>query len=200
MHFDHGEHHCSGFPGGHGGWGGDRGPGHGGFGGFGRGGGPGGRGPGGGRRRMIGGSELQLLVLHLMELQPRHGYDIIREIETRTGGAYAPSPGIVYPTLSLLEDQGEIEASTSGGPKRLFVLTDAGRKVLADRKVETEAVLARLDGLRGEGQQLESGPVGRAMQNLRAVVQQRFASPQEKTVLFEAADLLDEVARKIERL
>jgi DNA-binding PadR family transcriptional regulator len=200
MHFDHGEHHCSGFPGGHGGWGGDRGPGHGGFGGFGRGGGPGGRGPGGGRRRMIGGSELQLLVLHLMELQPRHGYDIIREIETRTGGSYAPSPGIVYPTLSLLEDQGEIEASTSGGPKRLFVLTDAGRKVLADRKVETEAVLARLDSLRGEGQQLESGPVGRAMQNLRAVVQQRFANPQEKTVMFEAADLLDEVARKIERL
>ena len=57
-----------------------------------------------GRRRMFEGGQLRLVMLLLMEAEPRHGYDIIREIETRTGGAYAPSPGIVYPTLTLLED------------------------------------------------------------------------------------------------
>jgi len=135
-----------------------------------------------------------------MNDQPRHGYDIIREIETRTGGAYAPSPGIVYPTLSLLEEKGEIEASAPEGAKRLFVLTPAGQHALAEHALEAAAIIARLEALRSADDQLQASPVGRALQNLHTVVERRFADPQEKQLLFAVADLLDEAARKIERL
>src|SRR5690606_25340682 len=63
----------------------------------------------GGRRRLFDGGELRLVLLKLIGDQPRHGYDLIREIEDKTGGAYAPSPGVIYPTLTLLADMGLIE-------------------------------------------------------------------------------------------
>ena len=80
----------------------------------------------GGRRRMFESGELRLVILLLIEAEPRHGYDLIREIETRTGGAYAPSPGVVYPTLALLEDVGHAEARAAEGAKKLFAITPSG--------------------------------------------------------------------------
>ena len=71
-----------------------------------------------GRRRMFEGGELRLVMLLLIEQEPRHGYDIIREIEARTGGAYAPSPGIIYPTLTLLEETGLIETQIHRGREK----------------------------------------------------------------------------------
>lgn len=149
---------------------------------------------------MFDAGELRLVLLHLMEAQPRHGYDLIREIETRTGAAYAPSPGIVYPTLTLLEDLGQIEATASEGAKRLFALTDAGRAHLDGHRAETAVALARLDALRTEGGRIEAGPVWRAMQNLKAVLEQRLDGPRDRQAAFEVADLIDDAARKIERL
>ncbi len=109
------------------------------------------RGEGRGRRRMFEGGELRLVVLLLIEAEPRHGYDIIREIETRTGGAYAPSPGVVYPTLALLEDVGQAEARASEGAKKLFAITPAGVAHLNANRAEAEAALARLDALGPQG-------------------------------------------------
>jgi DNA-binding PadR family transcriptional regulator len=149
---------------------------------------------------MFDAGELRLVLLLLMERQPRHGYDLIREIETRTGGVYAPSPGIVYPTLTLLEDMGQIEATASDGAKRLFALTAAGLTHLTEHRQDAEFALSRLEALHAEGRQRESGPVWRAMQNLKAVLEQRLSGPQDKTLAFDAADLIDEAARKIERL
>src|ERR1700741_3032027 len=79
-----------------------------------------------GRRRMFDGGELRLVLLKLISEQPRHGYDLIREIEERTGGAYAPSPGVVYPTLTLLEDMGLIDEEKSEGARKLFSITKLG--------------------------------------------------------------------------
>lgn len=175
----------------------------GGRGGFGRrGGGPRGegRGEGGGRRRMFEGGELRLVMLLLMESEPRHGYEIIREIETRTGGAYAPSPGIVYPTLTLLEELGQVEAQATEGAKKLFAITEAGKAHLAEHRTEAETALARLDELRRRGEALDAGPVFRAMANLKAVLQQRLAGQTDKPLIFSVADAIDEAARKIERL
>ncbi len=157
-------------------------------------------GPGGGRRRMFDAGELRLVLLHLMAAQPRHGYDLIREIETRTGGSYAPSPGIVYPTLTMLEDLELIEATTSDGNKRAFALTPAGASHLAEHRGEAETTLERLEALRSEGEHVEAGPIHRAMRNLKTVLEQRLSGPQDKQTLFEVADLIDEAARKIERL
>jgi DNA-binding PadR family transcriptional regulator len=153
-----------------------------------------------GRRRMFEGGELRLVLLLLIEGQPRHGYDLIREIEARTGGAYSPSPGIVYPTLTLLEELGQIEAQVAEGVKKLYAVTEAGRAHLAENRADAEAALARFDLLRQKTEIMDAGPVFRAMSNLKAVLQQRLANQPEKQVLFSVADLIDEAARKIERL
>lgn len=158
------------------------------------------RGAGRGRRRMFEGGELRLVMLLLLESEPRHGYDVIREIETRTGGAYAPSPGIVYPTLTLLEELGQVEARAMEGAKKLYAITEAGSAHLAENRAEAEGALARLEELRKRSEVVEAGPVFRAMSNLKAVLQQRLSGHPEKELLFSVADLIDEAARKIERL
>ena len=154
----------------------------------------------GGRRRMFEGGELRLVMLLLMESEPRHGYDIIRELETRTGGAYAPSPGIVYPTLTMLEELGHVEARATQGAKKLFAITEAGSAHLAENRKDAEVALARLDELRRRSEVVDAGPVFRAMSNLKAVLHQRLSGQLEKDLLFSVADLIDEAARKIERL
>lgn len=153
-----------------------------------------------GRRRMFEGGELRLVMLLLMESEPRHGYDLIREIETRTGGAYAPSPGIVYPTLTLLEEMGQVEARASEGAKKLFAITADGLEHLNANRREAEVALARLDALGAKDAALEDGPVHRALSNLKAVLKQRLTVAADKTLKLAVADAIDEAARKIERL
>ncbi|MFC9700805.1 PadR family transcriptional regulator [Streptomyces sp. NPDC056943] len=99
------------------------GPGFGGGGPFG--GGFGGRGRGGGRGRARRG-DVRASILALLKDRPMHGYEMIREIGERSDGAWKPSPGSVYPTLQMLEDEGLITSESEGG-KKLFTLTDAGR-------------------------------------------------------------------------
>ncbi len=167
--------------------------------GFGRGGetGPGER---RGRRRMFEGGELRVVMLLLIEQEPRHGYDIIREIEARTGGAYAPSPGVIYPTLTLLEETSLIETQSTEGPKKLFAITEAGRAELTKSRAEAEMALARLEALRKRGEAMDMGPVFRAMTNLKTVLQQKALDSANKEQLFSVAEIIDEAARKIERL
>ena len=104
-------------------------------------------GRGGGRRRMFDGGELRLVLLKLIADKPRHGYDLIRAIEERTGGAYAPSPGIVYPTLTMLSEMGLIDEQLADGARKLFAITPEGTAHLAEHEAEVVAMLARLDAL-----------------------------------------------------
>jgi DNA-binding PadR family transcriptional regulator len=157
-------------------------------------------GGGRGRRRMFESGELRLVLLLLMKSEPRHGYDLIREIETRTGGSYSPSPGIIYPTLTLLEEMGQVEERAIEGARKLYAITDAGLAFLTENERDAEAALARLEQLRRRGEALDSGPVFRAMSNLRAALQQRLANKPDKQLVFSVADAIDEAARKIERL
>ncbi|PZT73909.1 MULTISPECIES: PadR family transcriptional regulator [unclassified Streptomyces] len=85
----------------------------------------GGRNRGGGRGRARRG-DVRASILALLRDRPMHGYEMIQEIGERSGGAWRPSPGSVYPTLQLLEDEGLIVSASEGG-KKLFTLTDAGR-------------------------------------------------------------------------
>lgn len=149
---------------------------------------------------MFEGGELRLVMLLLMESEPRHGYDLIREIETRTGGVYAPSPGVVYPTLTLLEEIGQVEVRATEGAKKLYAINAVGSAHLAENRSDAEAALARLDELRMKCEVVDAGPVFRAMNNLRAVLHQRLSEQPDKELLFSVADLIDEAARKIERL
>ncbi|WP_078955157.1 PadR family transcriptional regulator [Streptomyces griseus] len=92
-------------------------------------GGPFGRGRGGGRGRARRG-DVRASILALLKDRPMHGYEMIQEIGERSGGAWKPSPGSVYPTLQMLEDEGLIVSESEGG-KKLFSLTDAGREEAA---------------------------------------------------------------------
>lgn len=165
------------------------------------GGGFGGRGGGRGRRRVFDGTELRLILLSLIGEQPRHGYDLIKAIEERSGGAYAPSPGVVYPTLTMLEDMGQVAEQAAEGTKRLFAITDAGKLEIGEQADKIEALFARLDAL---GQEEHGGegraPVRRAMVNLAMVLRDRLSRDRSGDVPHEVAAILDEAARKIERL
>jgi DNA-binding PadR family transcriptional regulator len=157
-------------------------------------------GRGGGRRRMFDGGELRLVLLKLIADKPRHGYDLIRAIEERTGGAYAPSPGIVYPTLTLLSEMGLIDEQLAEGARKLFAITPEGTAHLAEHDAEVVAMLARLDSLGAMRERTDAVPIRRAMHNLRSVLMSRLGDGLDKERMLEATALIDEAARKIERL
>jgi DNA-binding PadR family transcriptional regulator len=108
---------------------------------FGR--GPFGRGGGGGR--VFGPGDLRFVLLSLIDEKPRHGYELIKELEQKFGGGYTPSPGSVYPTLTLLEELGHVRSSSTEGTKRLFEITAAGKRYLADNEAALASALARMD-------------------------------------------------------
>ena len=157
-------------------------------------------GRGGGRRRMFDGGELRLVLLKLIADKPRHGYDLIRAIEERTGGAYPPSPGIVYPTLTMLSEMGLIDEQLAEGARKLFAVTPEGTAHLAEHAAEVAAMLARLDALAAMRQRTDAVPIRRAMHNLRSVLLSRLGEGLDKERMHEAVELIDEAARKIERL
>jgi DNA-binding PadR family transcriptional regulator len=93
--------------------------------------------------RMLAAGDLRLVALYLIEQQPRHGYDLIKAIEERSAGFYTPSPGIVYPALTYLEEAGYV-TSQADGNKKLYTITDEGRTHLADNREAIESTLAFL--------------------------------------------------------
>ncbi|HEX7916279.1 PadR family transcriptional regulator [Rudaea sp.] len=94
--------------------------------------------------KMFDAGSLRYIVLQLIAERPRHGYEIIKEIEERVGGGYAPSPGAIYPLLALLEDLGHVEASADGN-KKLHRITPEGRAFLRQNRAFVDAVFARMD-------------------------------------------------------
>ena len=104
---------------------------------------------GGGHRRggrMFEQGDLKLVILRLLDEKRRHGYEIIKEIEERSGGRYSPSPGTVYPTLTMLEEMGYASSSEEGG-RKVYAITDEGRKYLAEHQVTVDNVFERLSEL-----------------------------------------------------
>ena len=160
-----------------------------------------GRGPGG-RRRIFGSGELRLVLLKLIADEPRHGYDLIRAIEEMTGGRYAPSPGVVYPTLTLLQDMEMIEEAEAEGPRKPFQITDEGREYLELKSDEVDGLFERLDELNPEPQANAAGPaIGRAVKNLMTAMGQRIGREGiDDDLLHEIAAILDEAAQRIERV
>jgi len=137
--------------------------------------------------RMLAQGDLRLLALALIDQQPRHGYEIIKLLEEKTGGWYSPSPGVVYPTLTYLEETGHVTGEAEGSKKR-YAITDEGRTHLEENRALVDAVLGRLEMI-GERMRRRSGDdedredrgaavtplVRAALQNLRETAAQRLA-------------------------
>jgi DNA-binding PadR family transcriptional regulator len=158
-----------------------------------------------GRRGRIGRflehGDLRFVVLALIAEQPRHGYDLIRELEERTGGAYRPSPGVIYPTLSLLEDEGFVHPATAEGGRKLYEITEAGREALEKERPAVEAVFRRMSDAQDNANTTRSGPrIRRAMENLGSALRLRLSSGEVTDEQVEAiTKAIDEAAAAIER-
>ena len=175
-----------GFGGGWGNWGGDE---------------WGGGGRGRGRRRMFDAGELRLVLLKLIADQPRHGYDLIRAIEELTHGAYAPSPGVVYPTLTMLQDMGLIEETKGEGSRKVFKVTKDGKAHLEEKADEVSGLFERLEDVGGDQRKAGGAPIRRAVGNLLSALWHRATrEDMDEARLHEIAAILDEAAQKIERL
>jgi len=97
----------------------------------------------GARERMFEKGDLKFVILSLLAERPKHGYELIRELEGSFGGFYSPSPGAIYPTLQMLEDLGYVTSSQQDG-KRVYQITDEGRAFLAERKETVDEIRARM--------------------------------------------------------
>ena len=167
-----------------------------------RGGGGGGfGGRGGGRRRMFGSGELRLVLLKLIADEPRHGYDLIRAIEELTGGDYAPSPGVVYPTLTMLADMELIEEAAAEGSRKAFAATAGGKAHLEANADEVEALFERLKQAAPNRDGKRHPPIGRAIGNLMTALRHRVAHDGfDDALVHEITEILDDAAQRIERL
>jgi DNA-binding PadR family transcriptional regulator len=133
------------------------------------------RGFGGGRERMFDAGEFQLVILHLLAEEPSYGYQLIKRLEERLSGGYAPSPGVVYPTLTMLEEEGFATVSASEDGKKVYTVTAAGQKHLDESKRLVEEVLGRLKEAGRGFQRGRSPQIMKAFMNLRGAVKARVS-------------------------
>ncbi len=102
-------------------------------------------GPWGFRRRFFESGEVRIALLSLIEEAPKHGYELMKELEARSGGIYKASAGTVYPNLQLLEDQGLVSAEVPEDGKRAFTITDEGRAELEKNREQIARIWNRAD-------------------------------------------------------
>lgn len=159
----------------------------------------------GGRASVLDGNELRLVLLKLIWEAPRHGYELIKAIETLSGGTYSPSPGMVYPTLTLLADLGQISEAAEGS-RKCYTVTDAGAQLLSVEADAISASVARLEDLAKLNRRAEAPPVRRALRNLNMALQSRLAgAPTEdeadtRALQLDIAAIIDAATSQIERL
>jgi DNA-binding PadR family transcriptional regulator len=155
-------------------------------------------GPFGGR--VFDSGELRYVILQLIAEKPRHGYELMKAIEDRLSGAYSPSPGLIYPTLTLLEEMGYATVSTSEGNKKLYTITAEGRAKLEENKAAVDEVFARMDKAGAEFGRGRAPQIMRAIENfryaLRLKTSQSALTPEQVQKI---ADAIDAAAKLIEQ-
>lgn len=157
------------------------------------------RGPGG-RTRLFGQGDLRLVVLELLQERPRHGYEVIKAIEERVGGDYSPSPGVIYPTLTLLAELGHAEVAAQEGDRKQYAITQAGAEFLAGQQAALDAINARLEHAGRPGHAMRAPEVQRALQNFRMALHLRLAKGTLDTAQVRAiTEAIDAAAKAIER-
>jgi DNA-binding PadR family transcriptional regulator len=162
--------------------------------------GRGGRHRRGGRSgRLFDHGELRLVVLALISEQPRHGYEIIKEIEDRVAGTYSPSPGVIYPTLTMLEELGQATVAESNG-KKLYAITADGTAYLAANKIALDQALQRMQSVNTAHGGGPAPEIMRARENLKLALRLRESrGPLTAQQVRDIAAALDAAAIAIER-
>jgi DNA-binding PadR family transcriptional regulator len=160
-----------------------------------------------GRRERHGGGrvfdqgDLRWVILKLVSEKPSHGYELIKAIEERLSGAYSPSPGVVYPTLTLLEDLGYVAVVQTEGAKKAYGITEDGSKALADNLATVEAIFQRIEAV---AERTGGGPapqIIRGMENLRLALRLKLEQGRlDEARISAIAKALDEAAHIIEKV
>ncbi|WP_428531899.1 PadR family transcriptional regulator [Rhodopila sp.] len=152
-----------------------------------------------GRRRIFDHGDLRFILLGMIATRAAHGYDLIKALEDRMGGGYSPSPGVIYPTLTMLQEQGLASVATADG-KKLYTATEAGTAFLDANQAAADAIQARIDGIARQ-RNLEPDPrIIRAVENLKTALRLRLAGsaiPDQQVQAIAAA--IDAAAAAAER-
>jgi DNA-binding PadR family transcriptional regulator len=159
-----------------------------------------GGGPHRGRRggRLLDQGDLRLIMLGLIGEAPRHGYELIKQIEEMVGGAYSPSPGVVYPTLTMLEDLGLATVSPTDGTRKAYAITPEGQAHLESHRAELDQARARMARI-SERAGAPAPQIERAIENLRTALRLRLERGLRDGESLVIADALDAAAKKIEQ-
>jgi DNA-binding PadR family transcriptional regulator len=156
---------------------------------------------GGGRERFFDSGHLQLVILQLIAEKPSYGYEIIKTIEERLSGGYAPSPGVVYPTLTLLEEEGLAAVTASEGNKKLYAATEAGKEYLKANSVAVKAIFGRMEKARKVYGRGRSPQIMRAVMNLRMAMKMRVERGDlSAEQVSKIAEAIDAAARTIDEV
>lgn len=152
------------------------------------------------RARVLGHGGLKLVLLRLIAEKPSHGYELIKAIEEQVNGSYSPSPGVVYPALTLLEEMGYVIVGATEGGRKLHTITDAGHQYLESQRDEADAHWARLQA-KAKAHAERPPQIQRAIENFKLAVHlrlQRGPLTEEQAHAFAA--VLDSAAQNIEKI
>ena len=150
--------------------------------------------------RIFDNGDIRHVILSILSENPSYGYELIKAIEERLSGAYSPSPGLVYPTLTMLEELGYISANSSDDGKKLYSVTTQGRTFLKINKPLLDKIMGRMAHAASLHRRAESPQLVRAIQNLKFTLKLKtetkaLSDEQIRTI----AEALDEVSRRIEQ-
>jgi DNA-binding PadR family transcriptional regulator len=150
------------------------------------------------RERFFDSGHLRLVILQLIAEKASYGYEIIKAIEERLSGEYAPSPGVVYPTLTLLEEEG-FAVSSMDGNKKLYAATEQGKEYLKSNNPTIKAIFGRMEQARKVFGRGRSPQIARALMNLKFALKMRVRRGDLSTEqVSRIADALDAAARAID--
>jgi DNA-binding PadR family transcriptional regulator len=173
------------------------------WGGFGEWGGEGPRGRGwhGRAARFFEQGDLKYVILRLLDEKPRHGYEIIKDLEGRFGGSYAPSPGTVYPTLTMLEDLGYARVVPEEGGKKIYEITDEGKQHLAEHSTTVDDIFARISRFVSGFTDTPMTELNQAFQRLaRATYKTATTHVHDKELIEKIRDALRKAAEEVEAI
>jgi DNA-binding PadR family transcriptional regulator len=154
----------------------------------------------GGRERLFDAGDLKLVIVKLLSEQPSYGYQLMKTMEERLAGGYSPSAGVIYPTLTLLEEEGLASVSTSTDNKKVYTVTPAGLDYLNENRARVEELFARLDEARGGFERGRSPEIMRAFTNLRSAVMARVSREVTPEQIRKITEAINAAAKSIDEM
>ena len=157
------------------------------------------RGFGRGRERMFDAGDVKLVVLKLLSEHASYGYQLMKTMEERLSGGYTPSPGVIYPTLTMLEEEGLI-ASVTEADKKVYSPTAQGNEFLEANRERVDFLFERIDSAGREFRRGRSPEIMKAFHNLRGAVMARVSRDMSEEQIQKIADAINAAAKSIDEL